>query len=213
MNILKNKSAAIFDMDGTLVNNEPIKGEALAETCRRHGGESNGDIYKEVVGCKYEVVRNHFLNNARVAIDDNTFDLTLKEVYLDLLQKEVVLTDGACEFLSRLKKHQFKTGLVSSAQSWQVNSVLKKFSMDSVFDLTLTREDVQEHKPSPEAYILALKKLHLQSENVIVFEDSSSGLIAAKNAGCQVIAVRHAYNKNQNFNTAFREIESFKEIM
>ncbi len=213
MKLLKNKIAAIFDLDGTLVNNEPVKGEALAETCRRHGGRSEGEIYKEVVGNRYEVVRNYFCENAQISIDDDAFDNTLKEVYLDLLKTEVDLTDGAGEFLDSLKINHLKTGLVSSAQRWMVNSVLKRFSMDSVFDLKIVREDVQNHKPSPEAYLLALEKLKLEKNSVIVFEDSSSGLVAAQEAGCEVIAIRHAYNQHQVFSSALMEIESFKEIM
>ena len=213
MKLLKNKIVAIFDLDGTLVNNEPVKGEALAETCRRHGGRSEGEIYKEVVGNRYEVVRNYFCENAQISIDDDAFDNTLKEVYLDLLKTEVDLTDGAGEFLDSLKMNHLKTGLVSSAQRWMVNSVLKRFSMDSVFDLKIVREDVQNHKPSPEAYLLALEKLKLEKNSVIVFEDSSSGLVAAQEAGCEVIAIRHAYNQHQDFSSALMEIESFKEIM
>ena len=213
MKIFKEKHAAIFDMDGTIVNNEPLKGEALAETCRRHGGNSKGDIYKDVLGCKYEIVRTYFCQNAGISIDDKTFDTTLKEVYLDLLDKEVELTDGAGEFLEKLKTDNQKTGLVSSAHKWQVASVLDRLSIGQIFDLWITREDVQNHKPSPDAYLLALDKLGLQANDVIVFEDSSSGLTAAREAGCQVIAIRHNYNQKHDFSSALREIESFREIL
>ncbi len=213
MKLLTNKSAVIFDMDGTLVNNEPLKGEALAETCRRHGGESRRDIYKDVMGCKYEVVRSYFSQNAQISIDDDTFDTTFKEVYLNLLNKEVLLTEGAREYLAILKNENHKLALVSSAQRWQVNSLLDRLSMDSDFDLIVTREDVHDHKPSPEAYLLALEKLRLKANDVLVFEDSSSGLIAAGEAGCQVVAIRHVYNQKHDFSSAIREIESFKEMM
>ena len=213
MKLLINKSAVIFDMDGTLVNNEPLKGEALAETCRLHGGESQQEIYKEVMGCKYEVVRSYFREDADISLDDDTFDSTFKEVYLNLLNEEVKLTDGAREYLSILKNENLKLALVSSAQRWQVNSLLAKLSMDSDFDLIVSKEDVHDHKPSPEAYLLALDKLGLKATDVLVFEDSSSGLTAAREAGCQVIAIRHNFNQKHDFSSAVREVRSFKEIM
>jgi HAD superfamily hydrolase (TIGR01509 family) len=213
MKFLINKSAIIFDMDGTLVNNEPLKGEALAETCRRHGGESQQDVYKEVLGCRYEIVRSYFCKDADISVDDDIFDSTFKEVYLNLLNEEIKLTDGAREYLTILKNENLKLALVSSAQKWQIDSLLDKLSMDSDFDLIVSREDVNSHKPSPEAYIFALDKLGLQANDVLVFEDSYSGLNAARGAGCQVIAIRHNYNQKHDFSSALRAIESFREIM
>jgi HAD superfamily hydrolase (TIGR01509 family) len=213
MNIFEDKSAFIFDMDGTLLNNEPIKGEALAETCRRHGGKVSGEIYKEVVGYKYEDVRRYFCEHAQVIIPDDVFDSTLKEVYPLLLKQDVQITDGAIQFINELKKHDLKTGLVSSAQRWQVNPVLSRIRLETAFDVMVTREDVQKHKPSPDPYLLALQQLQLKPNDVIVFEDSTSGLRAANEAGCQVIAIRHPYNHQHDFKSALLEINSFREIM
>jgi len=85
--------------------------------------------------------------------------------------------------------------------------------LQNSFDLVITREDVTRRKPDPEAYLLALSRLRLSAKDTIVFEDSSAGLKAATAAGCRCIAVRHAFNSKHDFSGAFREIESFSEVL
>jgi len=212
MNYLESKKAVIFDLDGTLVDNEALKGEALAETCRRHGGQCSSKIYQDVMGEKYEVVRSYFCEKSKVDLTDRQFDITFKEVYLDLLNRKVLLTDGVFEFLHRVRVDGLKTAVVSSAQMWSVRTLLKKLGIDAFFDVLITREDVSEHKPSPAAYVLALERLALRDRDVLVFEDSVAGLKAASAAGCPVVMIRHYYNAKQDFSGALHEIRSFNEL-
>lgn len=213
MNLFDGKLAVLFDMDGTVVNSEPVKAEAFAETCRRHGGQIHAGIYKEVLGCKYESVRKHFCDNAGISVPDKIFDTTLKSVYSELVKEKIKLTEGIEKLLSKLKNDYIKTGLVSSARKWQMDAIMNRISLLATFDVFITREDVSHHKPSPEPYLLALKKLNLEAKKVLVFEDSVAGITSAKHAGCEVIAVRHEYNTHQNFESALLEIVSFEDII
>ena len=212
MQTIQHKKAFIFDMDGTLVDNEHLKGEALAETCRLHGGQCSSKIYLDVVGENYVVVRDYFCRKAKISLTNEQFDLSFKTVYLNLLKQQVHLTDGVYDFLDRLKEKGFKTAVVSSAQKWSVLALMNKLGINGHFDFLITLEDVTEHKPSPAAYLLALDKLDVQAADVLVFEDSAAGLKAASAAGCQVIMIRHYYNEKQDFSGALHEIRSFEEI-
>ena len=212
MNYMESKKAVIFDLDGTLVDNEGLKGKALADTCRRHGGQCSSTIYQDVMGEKYEVVRSYFCEKAKVNLTDRQFDISFKEIYLDLLNRQVHLTDGVYDFLVKVRARGLRTAVVSSAQMWSVMTLLNKLGIDTFFDILITREDVTEHKPSPAAYLLALERLALRDRDVLVFEDSAAGLRAASAAGCAVVMIRHYYNARQDFSGALQEIRSFDEM-
>lgn len=209
---MKKYSAYIFDMDGTLVQSEQLKGKALAEACSVLGKKVNVDIYKDVMGESWEVVTNHFFTEAKLNIDKNKFDKIFNEIYNELIQTELTLTPNVKSFLDLLLQKKKTLAIVSSAPLWTVKAILKKFKLNNYFNVIITREDVTSHKPNPEAYILALSKLSKNSKEVLVFEDSFAGIMAAKKAGCDVIAIRHQFNKKNNLDIAINVISDFNNI-
>ena len=106
-----------------------------------------------------------------------------------------------------------KIGVVSSGAAWMVNQILEQFQLSTLFDVVITKENVTQHKPHPEAYQLALNELSLTSSEVLIFEDSSAGLLAAKGANCDAIAVEHEFNSNNNLSLALKVITDFREVM
>ena len=80
-------------------------------------------------------------------------------------------------------------------------------------EVVITNEQVTRHKPDPEAYLLTLEKLSVPSSDVLVFEDSKSGLIAATKANCDVVAFRHEFNVNNDFSLAIQVISDFNEFL
>ena len=113
------------------------------------------------------------------------------------------------ELLSNLKERGKKIGVVSSAFAWMVDKVLIQLDMKKFFDIIIASEHVTEHKPDPEAYLLALRNLGLPGSEVLIFEDSESGLIAAKRAGCDSVAFKHEFNSGHDFGLAHAVITDF----
>lgn len=206
-------SAYLFDMDGTLVDSERLKGKALVTTCHLFGGAVNVDTYKAVMGESWENVTQYFFTKAGINPDRNKFNSEFKAVYQELLFHELKPNTNVVEFLSNLKKHRKKIGVVSSAFSWMVDLVLSHVELKSFFDIVITQEDVTNHKPDPEAYLLALEKLALPGSGVLIFEDSEPGLIAAREANCDSVAFRHEFNMNHDFSLAKRVIYNFRECL
>jgi len=200
-------------MDGTLVQSERLKGKALSEACSYFGTEVNIDIYKAVMGESWEVVTNRFFEYGKINPDKIEFDKIFKEVYEKLIQDELELSNNIKQLLDNLKINNKKLGVVSSASLWMVGQILKKFNLINYFDVVVTKEDVKNHKPNPEAYLFALTKLLLPAPKVLVFEDSFAGIIAANKSGCDVIAYQHEFNKNHDFCLAEKVISDFDEII
>ncbi|MCK5814806.1 MAG: HAD-IA family hydrolase, partial [Flavobacteriaceae bacterium] len=103
-------------------------------------------------------------------------------------------------------------GVVSSATKWMADQILLQLKLMDFFDFIITNEDVTNHKPHSEAYLLALEKLTLPSSEVLIFEDSEAGLIAANNANCDSVAFKHDFNANHDLSLAIRTISDFNDI-
>lgn len=210
---MKSYSAYLFDMDGTLVDSEKLKGLALLQTCNHFGGTVDVDTYKAIMGESWEQVTNYFFTKAQIAPDIDKFNSVFKLAYKELIFHKLKPNPNVVELLSNLRERGKKTGVVSSASAWMVDQVLTQLELKKLFDIVLTQENVTRHKPDPEVYLLALQKLALPGSEVLVFEDSESGLIAAKKSGCDAVAFKHEFNLTHDFSIALRVITDFKEFI
>jgi len=207
-----NYSAYLFDMDGTLVDSERLKGKALTETCELFGGSADINIYKTVMGEKWEIVTSHFFHIAKISPNFEVFNAKFKVIYQNLLRKELKANPNAIKLLKYLKIKGKKLGLVSSASEWMVNHALEQLNLSHFFDIVICKELVNKHKPNPEPYLLALRKLGLPSSKVLIFEDSNVGLLAAQKANCNAIAFRHKFNTNNDLSLSLKIISDYNEI-
>ncbi len=208
-----NIEAYLFDLDGTLAANEKLKGTALAKTCHVLGAEATSALYKEVMGQRWEFVRQYFCEKTRISPQAKQFDNLFRGFYKDLLATQLIATAGAAELIQLLKKKQKKIAVVSSASKWMVEGILAQLGLTDFFDLQISQEDVSKHKPHPAAYLLAIEKLAVKPEDALIFEDSEPGIQAGLGAGCRVIAIRHEFNVKQNLQRASEVIDDFHEYL
>lgn len=213
MKNLLDYKAFLFDMDGTLVYSEKLKGEALVQTCIAFGGNANVNDYKEVMGQSYESVRNHFYRISKINAQLNKFDESFNQFFYTLISSKVELTNGVKEFINLLKSEKKKIGVVTSANHWMAEEILENVKMKDTFETIVAREDVLNHKPAPDSYIRALNLLSIKPEEALIFEDSESGVASAVAAGCKVVAIRHEFNEIHDFKNAELIISDFFELM
>ncbi|MEN8121573.1 MAG: HAD family phosphatase, partial [Bacteroidota bacterium] len=153
---MKNYTAYLFDMDGTLVNSEPLKALALSETCGCFGKKVKPGIYKDVMGESWTNVTNHFFTHAQIKPNIDDFNTEFRKIYEELIRKELKPNPNVKKLIEKLVAKNKKIGLVSSASIWMVKQILIQLQMSEIFDIVISHEDVNNHKPDPEAYILAL---------------------------------------------------------
>jgi HAD superfamily hydrolase (TIGR01509 family) len=209
---IKKYSAFLFDMDGTLVDSERLKGQALSDTCKLFGGIADVNVYKDVMGETWINVANHFFTKANISPNIDDFNAKFRIRYQQLLSEQLQPNRNVVPLLMKIKESGIKCGLVSSASQWMVNHAVDQLNLSEYFDIIICKEHVTHHKPHPEAYLKAISELNLNPEDVLIFEDSNAGLIAAENANCDAIAFRHSFNINNDFKTALKIITDFKVI-
>ena len=119
---------------------------------------------------------------------------------------------GIVEFLEKMKDLGIPMGIVSSTRSKSVVIALNRINLLKYFDIVVCGDMVENHKPSPDGYLLALKFLQGKPEESLVIEDTRIGIQAGKSAGMKVIGFKGSVFRQDSSNADI-EVESYRELM
>jgi HAD superfamily hydrolase (TIGR01509 family) len=180
--------AVLFDMDGLLVNSEPLWFEAECAVMSRMGGSWTRADQAELTGSSLAYGVEIMRRKAPRPADPVTVGRWLVDGVVGLMaSRGVALMTGAAGLLAELTAAQIPRALVTSAQREIMDAVLTATGLG--FGVTVCGEDVSRSKPDPEAYLRAAALLGENPAGCVVLEDSPRGIAAAGAAGCPVIAV------------------------
>ena len=180
----------IFDMDGVLVDSTNVSLSILTSYYNSIGIKADETSFLPYRGRGQEVLLSGYARSLNI-------DFNLKEAadyyfsrYEELINEKDVALLGVHSFIKMLKNSNITIAIASSAPTWRVLANLKAIGYkEDDFTLVLSAKDVQENKPSPAIYNLAIEKLNGKLEEVYIVEDSLSGLKAGLGSGANVIAV------------------------
>jgi HAD superfamily hydrolase (TIGR01509 family) len=206
--------AVIFDMDGVIVDSEPLHRKAYQRMFFDFELEVSNELYGSFTGQSTqaicEILCNLFNLNYKAELLVNR-----KRKHFELLfdeDDELNLIEGVLDLIKDYYKSGLNLILASSASMQNINRIFKRFDLDSYFKCKLSGADLKASKPHPEIFIKATEASGFLKENCLVIEDSTNGISAAKSAGLFCVGFNSANSKNQNYTNADMVIESFKEI-
>jgi HAD superfamily hydrolase (TIGR01509 family) len=184
--------AVVFDLDGILVDTEPIFEEAARRQLSRRGLVWEPIVAKAMMGTParqaFEFFRRHY--NLTEPITDLMAESS--ELFYSVLgQKPAALMPGVHSLLERLEMKRVPKAIATSSGGPYVERVLAPHRLISRFDFILTCDDVHLGKPHPEVYAKAAGRFGFVPSELVVIEDSIHGVEAAKTAGARCIAVPH----------------------
>ena len=187
-------SAILFDLDGTLIDSEQKFFESFRHVIAlRYNYNISYDEYES-----FELKQNAKLivnlKNKGIIDKSESDEIIMRDVYLeyerkfmDLLDKNEVALNF--ELLKQLKNKGLRLALVSTSRKKFIDALLAKLNIENLFEIVISREDVKNLKPAPDAYIMALNQLNIPSDCCIAFEDSERGIVASKKANIKTIQV------------------------
>ena len=178
----------IFDLDGVLIDSEPLHLQAFQEVLAAHGRRLTEQEYyaRFIVYSDREVLEQ--LLPAGEALETT---LVAKERrYLELLEAGVPIFPDGMALLSRTDG--WRVGLATGSLRREVERVLRSLRLRERFGVVVTRDDCRKGKPDPEPFLLAAEALDLLPRRCIVIEDTPGGVRAAKAAGMACVAVTHS---------------------
>jgi HAD superfamily hydrolase (TIGR01509 family) len=182
--------AVLFDMDGLFINSEPDWHAAELEMMRSHGYDWTPADQLKCLGGPLQRVTEYMalcLNGAKSP--EQLGDLIIAEMQKRMSGK-VSLMPGALEFSRKLSNAGVRQALVSASPRLIVDAVLAGMP-EKYFDYSVAAGDIERTKPFPDPYLHAAKLLDVDIKGCLIFEDSPTGLTAARASGAFVVGIPH----------------------
>lgn len=208
------KQTVIFDMDGVIVDTEPIHSYAYF----RHFTELNIDITKEqFTSFMGGSTRNTFQKLKEMfPIEADVEDLIQRKrtLFNDAFdtKEDLYLIEGVEKLIKNLHENGFQLILASSASKVTIDRVFKRFGLYPYFSHIVSGEDFPNSKPHPEIFEYAASLSIAPKENCVVIEDSNNGVRAAKGAGIFCVGYNSENSKLQDLSLADIIVNDFEEL-
>lgn len=205
--------AVIFDMDGVLIDSEPLHLLTDKSLLKRLNVEVEENYFDKYVGVTNPVMWKEIVtsfNIQRSLQEILNIELSLK---LKLLKKGNYLPmEGVLELLKDLYDHNIPISIASSSSSIFIKEVFKKLKIEKYVQLYISGENIEKSKPEPDIFLKTAELLQVRPEECIVIEDSKNGVIAAKRAGMKCIGFQNVNSGNQDLSKADFIVSTIKEI-
>ena len=185
--------ALIFDMDGVLVDSNPVHREAWVRFNLRYGVETTAAMLERMYGKRNDDIVRDFFGDELTPEEVAARGARKEQLYREMVggRIEEILVPGLRPFLDRYSSAPL--AVASNAEPENVRFVLDRAKLGGYFRVVVDGHQVSLPKPHPDVYLWTAKLLGVAAPNCIVFEDSHSGVQAAQAAGMRVIGVRTTY--------------------
>lgn len=206
--------AVLFDMDGVIVDTEPLHHKAYFGMFNTLNIEVSEAHYQTFTGQSTINVCKNLCDHFK--LKSNPVDLVQikRNIFKDLFKNDpnLQLIDGALSLIKEYHENGLTLVLASSASMGTIDSVFSRFDLDQFFIAKLSGADLQASKPHPEIFLKAADASGFQKQNCLVIEDSTNGIKAAKAANIFCVGYKSIHSKNQDYSLANKVINNFNEI-
>ena len=202
-------SAILFDMDGTLIDSEPLWLQAEIEVMAAVGCKWDAQDQINCLGGPLERTEKYMQERSNLIKPYGYFGEQLFSVMEEKLTNNLELIPNALELLEQCKNANIKVALVTASSRRLMQAALKWFP-EATFLAAVSRDDVEVTKPDPAPYLLAAKLMGVDIKNCLVFEDSITGAQSGLRSGAQVIGIPHLIVMPDNPN--LRVVKSLSDI-
>lgn len=214
--MLKNIKAVIFDLDGTLIDSMWLWKDIDIAYFAEKGLEMPEDLQQQIEGMSMRETATYFKKTFGIRDDEETMMATWNQMAMDMYANRITYKKGAEAFLRLLKERNMKTGIATSNSRELLHAVSEKLQLHKYIDCFLTGNEVAHGKPFPDVYLEVARRLHVEPEDCLVFEDVLPGIMAGRNAGMKVCAIYDDYSKDvteEKKQSADYYIQDFRDIL
>ena len=187
------KSAVIFDIDGLLINSEPLWNQAAAEIFRQYGIILTEEQYALTTGLRSKEFVTHWLLQHKIpSTEFDRVEDKIVQLALSLIDKDATLMPGVEHIFQFFLKRDFKIGLATSSPVELIEWVKDKLGIRSFIHASSSAQNLPYAKPHPQVYLDCAAAMHVSPLACICFEDSVYGMTAAKAARMTCVVVPSA---------------------
>ena len=204
--------ATIFDMDGVLIDSQPLHYEVQLQVLKACGHDATLSTVAPYSGMSTPDLWNKAKEDLGLTQEPEELIKMAEQFMLDLFANtNLQPIEGIPTLLEGIKAMGIKLGVASSSPPELIKMVLNKIGIADRFDIIVSGEDVAEGKPAPDIYLAAAEKAGVTPNMCIAIEDAPVGIAAAKNAGCVCIAFSNPNTLGQNFDRADYTVHRFDD--
>ena len=207
-------NTVLFDMDGLLLDTEPLWGESMLKIAQNHGIPITAERFKETTGLRiYEVtdywaVRYPWTGSTALKVAEDILD----DIIASSRTNASVL-GGVLDALELLKTNNFRIGLASSSPKRMIDALVTHFELEGYFDVITSADAVELGKPHPAVFLHCAAQLGATPLQCLVLEDSVNGMIAGKAARMKVVVVPDEMHfDDPRFSLADAKLRSMKDL-
>ncbi|MBA5850414.1 HAD family phosphatase [Clostridium sp. cel8] len=207
--------AAIFDMDGVIIDSEPDHLEINKRMFKELNINISDEEMRNFVGATTMSLWNKILNKYNLPYSLDELVSIDKNLYIEKLRKDVDKKpiDGVADLIKQLHDKNLKMAVASSSPMNVIKIITSKFNLKSYFHNLITGDEVKRSKPAPDIFLKAADTLNVSPKECIVIEDSKNGVTAAKDAGMYCIGFRNLNSGNQDLSRADVVVDHFNEVI
>ena len=204
----------IFDLDGVIIDSEPIHFSVESELFREYDADISHEKHMSFVGNSSKNMWAEVKKLAKIKYSVDELVRLNEEKYLQYLNKikDIEPIPGAKELINEIYNNKLNLVIASSSSRNIINTVIHKFSLTKYFSIVISGAELKKSKPDPEIFNVASKLSKTDPKECLVIEDSGNGIKAAKLAGMKCIAFKNPNSGKQDLSLADLVIDDFKDF-
>lgn len=206
--------AVIFDMDGVIIDSEPIHSRVKMDTFAHFGLPfDEADLIHYMGRTSQAIFAETLAKYGRKDVTPAEMAAYKHDHYLEVLESGAIEpVAGSVEFIRELHERHIPIALATSSNVRAMNAVLDNFGIRTYFDSILSGGELPESKPHPAIYLISAQRLGMKPAECAVIEDTTNGIRAAKAAGMFCVAYRNPHSGSQDLSQADEIVDSFAAI-
>ncbi|MCX7745643.1 MAG: HAD family phosphatase [Clostridia bacterium] len=205
--------AVIFDMDGVIIDSEPIHHQLEAEQFAEMGLVITEEEHDSFIGTTTKKMWTDLKEKHHVNEPVDVLVKVAKERYYNhITSQKITPIPGVVELIKDLNQNGVKIALASSGAKENVHAVLKIFQIKDYFNAVVSGDEVSEGKPAPDIFLEAAKRIGVEPDACVVVEDSTNGVNAAARAGMKSVGFNNPSSRNQNLSKANLIVVTLEEL-
>lgn len=201
----------LFDMDGTLIDSEPVHFRAYQTALASMGFWVRYEDFSSLLGATRPVIRSRIHKMfGDFPISDEEFERIVQKKKDEINRAEgYPIVTGVREMLKRMQQAGYRLAVASSSPQSYIEDVVKTLELNNFFDLLISGESVKNPKPAPDIFQKAAEGLDLTPAECLVIEDSHNGILAAVRASMASAAFLNPHSAGQDVSKASGFIRDF----
>lgn len=206
--------AVLFDMDGVIVNTEPLHQKSYYRMFEDLNIEVPDELYTSFTGQSTMAICETLIDQLNLPLCPLTLASIKRDHFTELFENDsdLDLMDGVLDLIQDYYRNGLTLVLASSATMENINTIFDRFNLNQYFVDKLSGADLKASKPHPEIFEKAALASGFERHECMVIEDSTNGVIAAHEAGIFCVAYDSIYSKDQDYSRADLVVKDFKAI-